>query len=101
MPTFNGGRKSKFTDDQREKFIERIKEDTNVTITDARKILYDEFGHEYSLVHVSELLSKLGFHYNKSRPKFREAPDNGEEILINNLDEANITSEDKVIIGKR
>ena len=66
MPNFNGGRKSKFTDDQREKFIERIKEEDNVTITGARRILYEEFGHEYSLVHVSELLSKLGFHYNKS-----------------------------------
>ena len=47
--------------------------------------LKDDFGIEFSLPHVCNIVRQLGFNYGKPRPKFREAPENGEEILKKTL----------------
>ena len=54
-------------------------------MTDAQRILKDDFGIKFSLLHVCNIVRQLGFNCGKPRPKFREAPENGEEILKKTL----------------
>ena len=97
MPEFNGGRPPKLTNIQKLEFGNIIFLTDGLSMMDARQILIDKFGVEYSLTHVANIIDKLGFNYSTSRPEFIESPINKEEILINNLEEANITKDDIVI----
>ena len=83
-PNFNGGRKSKLSDDDKEKFKE-ILDNNDLTITDAKNILRDEFNLDYSLSYVGRLIKKLGYNYGSPRVKFKEEPENAEEILKKTL----------------
>ena len=79
IPKFNGGKPSKLSDENKVQFKQILIETENVTMTDAQRILKDDFGIEFSLPHVCNIVSQLGFNYGKPRPKFREAPENGIE----------------------
>lgn len=84
-PNFNGGRKSKFSNEDRIKFKERLLKDNNLTMTDAQNILRDEFELDFSLPYVCKIVRDLGFNYGSPRPKFKEEPENAEEILKKTL----------------
>ena len=84
-PKFNGGRKSKFSNEDRIKFKERLLKDNNLTMTDAQNILRDEFELDFSLPYVCKIVRNLGFNYGSPRPKFKEEPENAEEILKKTL----------------
>ena len=49
-------------------------------MTDAQNILRDEFKLDFSLPYVCRLVRDLGFNYGSPRPKFKEEPENAEEI---------------------
>ena len=81
IPNFSGGKPSRLSEENKVQFKQILIESENVTMTDAQRNLKDNFGMEFSLPHVCIIVRQLGFNYGKSRPKFREAPKNGEEIL--------------------
>ena len=81
IPNFSGGKPSKLSEENKVQFKQILIEGENLTMTDAQRILKDDFGIEFSLSHVCNIVRQLGFNYGKPRPKFREAPENGEEIL--------------------
>lgn len=83
-PTFNGGRPSSFTKEDRIKF-EKILEQKNLTMVEAQNILRDDFKLDFTLPYVSKLVRDLGFNYGSPRPKFKEEPENAEEILKKTL----------------
>ena len=85
IPNFRGGKPSKLSDENKVQFKQILIEGENLTMTDAQRILKDEFGIEFSLPHVGTIVRQLGFNYGKPRPKFRKAPENGEEILKKTL----------------
>lgn len=81
LPNFNGGRKSKFIEEDRIKFKTRLKQEKNLSMTAAQNILRNEFHYDFSLPYVCRLVRDLGFNYGKPRPKFNKEPENAEEIL--------------------
>lgn len=84
-PNFNGGRKSKFSKEDRVKFQKILSENRNLSMTDAQNILSDKFDLNFSLPYVCRLVRDLGFNYGSPRPKFKEEPENAEEILKKTL----------------
>lgn len=84
-PKFNGGRKSKFSKEDRVKFQKILSERKNLSMTDAQNILSEEFNLDFTLPYVCRLVRDLGFNYGSPRPKFKEEPENAEEILKKTL----------------
>ena len=65
--------------------------DEILSMTEARQLLIDKFGEKYTLTQVSNIITELGFEYSAPRPEVMEAPEIKEEILIERIEEANIT----------
>ena len=84
-PNFNGGRKSKFTKEDRKKFEKILDTNDNLTITDAKNILRDDFGLDFTLGYVGRLVRDLGFNYGSPNNRYNEEPENAEEILKKTL----------------
>lgn len=61
---FNGGKWSDFTQIERKRFTNILKRKRIVTIRDAQRILKEDFGHDFSIGYVGELVRSLGFEYN-------------------------------------
>lgn len=83
-PNFNGGKPSSFIKEDRIKFT-KILEQGNYTMTEAQNILRDDFNLDFTLPYVCKLVRELGFNYGSPRPKFKEEPENAEEILKKTL----------------
>ena len=99
MPNFNGGRPSQLSVEEKLKFGNMLYlSDEELSITEARQLLIDEFGIEYCLTQVSNIIEDLGFVYTASRPEYMEAPENKEQMLIDRINEANIKDDD-IIAG--
>ena len=99
MPNFNGGRQSKLTVRQKLEFGNMLYlSDEDLSMTEARQLLINEFKTKYSLTQVSKIIKDLGFVYTSSRPEYMESPENKEEIITERIEKANITDED-IIIG--
>ena len=81
IPNFNGGRKSKFTEEERNKFKKILRSKGDISMTEAQHILKEEIGHDFSLPYVCKLVRDLGFNYGSPRPEYKEEPENAEEIL--------------------
>lgn len=79
-PNFNGGRKSSLSEEDRIEF-EKILDEKELSMTDAQNILREDFGLNFTLSYVCRLVRKLGFNYGSPQPRFKEEPDNAEEIL--------------------
>ena len=98
MPNFNGGRPSRLTIKQKLEFGNMLYlSDDILSMTEARQLLIDEFDEKYTLSQVSNIIADLGFEYSAPRPEFMEAPENKEEILLERIEEANITDEDIIV----
>ena len=97
-PDFNGGRPSQLTINQKLEFANYIYLNQGISMTEARKYLNKKFNLNFSLTHVINIVTSLGFNYRAHRPEFIEAPENKEEQLINSIREAKITKDD-IIIG--
>lgn len=55
----------------------------NYSIKDAKKLIYDEFGVEYSYKQVGEIVTKkLGLSYRKPFPKYSDRPKDAAEQLL-------------------
>ena len=80
-PDFTPCKKSKLTPEKRESFKQRLMKEEGLTMTDAKKILENEYGIEFSLGYVGRLVRSLGFNYGSPRPKYKEASENPEEEL--------------------
>ena len=71
-PKFNGGKPSKLSDEDKVKFKHIITNEEDLTIKDAQKILAEDFGIEFTLPHVSNIVKEMGVKLKKSHP--RKAP---------------------------
>ena len=82
IPNFNGGRPSQLSPEMKESLKMRIiNDERNLSMTDAKHIIKEEYGVDYSLPYVCRLIRSLGFNYGKPRPKYGEAPENNKIIL--------------------
>ena len=97
LPSFNGGRIPNLTVNQKLMFgNELYLSDMELDLDDARQILIDMYGVEYTKVHISKLIKSLGFEYTASQPIFIESDDDKIKILEDRIIEANITPDDFV-----
>ena len=84
-PNFNGGRRSKFTKEDRKKFEKILDTTDNLTITDAKNILMEDFNLDFTLSYVGRLVKDLGFNYGSAYVSYKEEPENAEEFLKKTL----------------
>ena len=76
IPRFAGGRPSKLTDQEKSQLKETLKERNDWTTKEIRKLIYEEFGVEYSLKQVGIILRNMGLKFGKPYPKdYRRPPD--------------------------
>lgn len=87
-PDFGGGRPSKLSDEQRERFAEVLEVHQPLTTAQIEQLLEDGFDVTYSQRHISRLLKQLGMNYAIPRPEQPGRPDDAEEILEANLEAA-------------
>lgn len=66
-------------------------------MTYAQRIFKEDFGIEFILLVVCNIVRQLDFNYGKLRPKFRETPKKQRRNLKKNIDFARITIHDIVI----
>lgn len=99
MPNFNGGRISQLSIKEKLDFGNMLYlSDDKLSMTEARQLLIDKFGIEYSLTQVSNIISDLGFNYTTSRPEYIESPENKEQIVNDRIEKVNITDDD-ILLG--
>ena len=96
-PNFAGRRQSKMSVMQKLEFGNYLFLNEGLTLSQARQYLIDKFGLEYSLTHIKNIITDLGFKYHNARPEFEESPKDKEKILTDRIKEANITKDDIVI----
>ena len=96
-PNFTGGRKSKLSVMQKLEFGNYLFLNDGLTLSQARQYLIDKFEVDYSLTHIKNIITDLGFKYHNAHPEFEESPDDKEKILTDRIEEANITKDDIVI----
>ena len=86
-PNFSGGRTSKLTPEIRHNFQKRLKKESEhgITMMQAKGLLKDEFGLDFSLVYICKVVRNLGFNYGAPRPIFEEAEENPDETLKKTL----------------
>lgn len=84
FPKYGGGRPSFLSADELDELKNLLKaENENYSIKDAKKLIYDEFGVEYSYKQVWEIVTKkLGLSYRKPFPKYSDRPEDAEEQLL-------------------
>ncbi len=87
-PNFNGGRKTKLTEEQKEKLKQTLKSKTAWTTQEARALIRKEFGTTYSLRHTSRLLRSFGMVCTKPYIIDYRKPYNAEELLKESIKEA-------------
>ena len=96
-PEFNGGRPPQLTNHQKLFFANHLYLNPGLSMTEAKEYLNERFYLDFSLTHVINIVESLGFNYRAHRPEFIEAPENKEELLVNSIDEAEITADDIVV----
>jgi len=84
FPKYGGGRPSFLSDDELDRLKILLKaENENYSVKDAKKLIYDEFGVEYSYKQVWEIVTKkLSLSYWKPFPKYSNRPEDAEEQLL-------------------
>ena len=75
------GRKGKLSPEDVEKLIKLLKQKDCWTTREAKELIKNEFGIEYTLRHVARILRKIGMVYQKPFVHDYRRPDNAEEIL--------------------
>ena len=86
IPKFGGGKPVKLTDEQfLELYVILTEKNSNYTIEDVRKLIYEKYGVEYSYKQVWEITrKKLNLNYSKPSPKSPKRPSNRRKILKKN-----------------
>lgn len=86
-PDFSGGKKSQLTPLKRVGFRHCLREKSKdgLTMMEAKGILENNFGINFSLGHVCKIVRDLGFNYGSPQPRFEEAEENCEETLKKTL----------------
>lgn len=74
IPNFSCGKPSKLSEENKVQFKQILIESENVTMTYAQRIFKEDFGIEFILLVVCNIVRQLDFNYGKLRPKFRETP---------------------------
>ena len=84
---YTGGKKSKLTPEMRLEFQKYLKDHwkEGLTMTEAQGILKKNFGLDFSLGYVGEIVRSLNFNYGSAYPKFEEAEENPEKTLKKTL----------------
>ena len=81
IPRYAGGRPSKLSDQQKEKLRSLLKEKDAWTIDEARLLIFNEFGVEYTLKQVRIIAKRFGMKYAKPFTLDYRRPPNAEQIL--------------------
>jgi transposase len=87
-PDFGGGRPSKLSSSQKERFAELLETHQPLTTQQVKILLEEGFGVSYSQRHLSRILKDLGMKYAIPRPVEPDRPDDADEILEKNLQAA-------------
>ena len=83
-PNYGGGRPSELTKGQKEELKKILEKRDDWTTKEARELIKNEFGVEYSIRHVSRILKSMGTKYSKPYQRdYRRQ--NAEEELKKNL----------------
>jgi len=81
IPSFGGGRPSKFTEDQKEELREILKERDSWTTKEVQELIEAKFGVKYSSWQVRRILKSFGMKYAKPYQKDYRKPENADETL--------------------
>jgi len=80
-PSYGGGRPPELSEEQREELKILLKERDDWTTREIRDLIKDRFGVEYSIRHVSRVLSSLGMRHAKPYPHDHRRPEDAKEDL--------------------
>jgi transposase len=83
-PNFGGGRISKLTDEQRDE-LKDVLSITPMPTRDVHSYIKEEYGIDYTMKQVWEILTKMGLHHAKPYPRDYRRPDDAEDILKKTL----------------
>ena len=81
IPKYAGGRPSKLRDDQKEKLKIVLNERDDWSTEEVRKLIFEEFGVEYTLKQIRIILKKFGMKHTKPYPHDYRRPKDAEERL--------------------
>lgn len=103
-PAFRGGRHAKLSAKQKEKLKTALEQKGNTTTKEARKLIADKFGVNYSDDSVARVLRSLGMHYAKPYPIDYRRPEDADSRLGSALDSSmkklqDIEAPEKVLVG--
>jgi transposase len=103
-PTFNGGRPSKLSGKQQEELKHKLECRGNTTTKEARKLIAEEFGVNYSVDSVTRVLRSLGMRYSKPYPIDYRRPDDADARLKSALEASmqklqDLEAQGKVVFG--
>jgi transposase len=79
-PKFGGGRTSRLTDEQRDE-LRDVLLIAPMSTRDVHSYIMNEYGIEYTMKQVWEILTKMGLHHAKPYPQDHRRPDDAEDIL--------------------
>ena len=96
-PDWGDGRPPRLSDTEQEQFKELLEQHQPLTTQQIQQLLADGFDISYTQRHVSRLLKKLGMNYAIPRPKKPDQPDDAEEILEENLQQALDELDDDIV----
>lgn len=65
VPRFNGGKPSKLSEEDKLKLKHILTNEEGLTLSDAQKILDDDFGIQFTLAHVSNIVRDMGVDLRK------------------------------------
>ena len=81
IPRYAGGRPSRLTGEQRESLMKMLERRDDWSTKEVRVLIKEEFGVEYSMKHVRELLRRLGMKFGKPYPHDYTRPKSAEGDL--------------------
>jgi len=96
-PDFGGGRPPKLDETQRERLGELLARHQPLTTRQIECLIEEGFGVTYSQRHLSRLLNDLGMNHSVPRPEEPDRPDDAEDILEENLQDALDELDDDVV----
>lgn len=103
-PTFRGGRPTKLSSMEQEELKRKLESKGNWTTKEARKLIEDEFGKNYSIGSVSRILRSLGMRYAKPYPRDYRRPNDAETKLKSAVEASmeklqDIEAQENVLVG--
>jgi len=87
-PTFGGGRPSKLSSAELSELKLKLQNKSYWTPKEAKQLIQNEFGKDYSADSVTRILRSFGMRYGKPYPRDYRRPDDAEAKLKNSLEDS-------------